>query len=294
MSTDEANHAHGGLLSTLRNAGLRRLFGAEVVSGAGDGVFWVALVVFLADQPRFGLWLTLAVIARLAPRALLSLPAGSLVDRSNLRSLVVGIELLRAGVMVALAVIVSLDGAALPVLALVLASYAVAAPTRPALSAIVPTVAGERHLAGANAVLSTVRQIMTFVGPLLGVAVVAWSPAAGFAVNAATFVVSGLLIATAYDVEIAPDGDYSWITDNMGYIGYTDYEIHMGDAAGDTLYLFEDEELEFHRRVRDGYLALARNEPQRYRVVPADGDADAVERRVEQALAELLSALETK
>jgi hypothetical protein len=69
MRTDEANHAHGGLLSTLRNAGLRRLFGAEVVSGAGDGIFWVALVVFIAEQPRFGLWLTLAVIVRLAPRA---------------------------------------------------------------------------------------------------------------------------------------------------------------------------------------------------------------------------------
>ena len=191
---------HSGLLSTLRNGGLRRLFGAEVVSGAGDGIFWVALVVFLADQPRFGLWLTLAVIVRLAPRAFLSLPAGSLVDRSNLRSLLVGIEFVRAGVMVALAVIVSLDGAALPVLALVLASYAVAAPTRPALSSIVPTVAGERHLAGANAVLSTVRQIMTFVGPLLGVVVVAWSPAAGFAVNAATFAASGLLIATVRGV----------------------------------------------------------------------------------------------
>lgn len=200
MRTDEANHAHSGLLSTLRNGGLRRVFGAEVVSGAGDGIFWVALVVFIAEQPRFGLWLTLAVIVRLAPRAFLSLPAGSLVDRSNLRSLVVGIEFVRAGVMVALAVIVSLDGAALPVLALVLVSYTVAAPTRPALSAIVPTVAGERHLAGANAVLSTVRQIMTFVGPLLGVAVVAWSPAAGFAVNAATFAVSGLLIATVHGV----------------------------------------------------------------------------------------------
>ncbi len=142
--------------STLRNGGLRKLFGAEVISGAGDGIFWVSLVVFLADQPRFGLWLTLAVIARLAPRAFLSLPAGSLVDRRNLRSLVVSIEFIRAGLMVGPA-------------------------------AIVPTVAGERHLAGANAVLSTVRQIMTFVGPLLGVAIAAWSPAAGFAVNAATF-----------------------------------------------------------------------------------------------------------
>lgn len=200
MRIDEAEHAHGGLLSTFRNVGLRKLFGAEVVSGAGDGIFWVALVVFLSDQPRFGLWLTLAVIARLGPRALLSLPAGSLVDRRNLRSLVVGIEFVRAGMMGALAVLVWLDAAALPVLVLVLLSYTVAAPTRPALAAIVPTVAGERHLAGAVAVLSTIRQIMTFVGPLLGVAVAAWSTAAGFAVNAVTFAASGLLIAAVRGV----------------------------------------------------------------------------------------------
>ncbi len=196
MSVDEAERTRTGLASTLRSGGLRKLYGAEVVSGAGDGIFWVALVVVLSDQPRFGLWLTLAVFTRLAPRALLSLPAGSLVDRSNLRSLVVIIEMLRAGLMVGLAVIVSLDAHALAVLAVVLLSYTIAAPTRPAHSAIVPSVAGERHLAGANAVLSTVRQIMTFVGPLLGVAVAAWSPTAGFAVNAATFAVSGLVIAT--------------------------------------------------------------------------------------------------
>lgn len=196
MSVEEAEHTRTGLASTLRNGGLRKLYGAEVVSGAGDGIFWVALVAFLSDQPRFGLWLTLAVFARLAPRAFLSLPAGALVDRSDLRSLVVTTELSRAVVMVGLAVIVTLDAPALPVLVFVLLSYTIAAPTRPALSAIVPTVAGERHLAGANAVLSTIRQIMTFVGPLLGVAVAAWSPAAGFAVNAATFAVSGLVIAT--------------------------------------------------------------------------------------------------
>jgi predicted MFS family arabinose efflux permease len=195
MSGHGSEQARTGLASTLKDPRLRRLYGAEIVSGAGDGVFWVALIVFLSDQPRFGLWLTLAVVARLAPRALLSVPAGSLVDRSNLRTLVVGVDLARAAVMVTMAVLVSVDAGALAVMALVLLSYTIAAPTRPALSAIVPAVAGERHLAGANAVLSTIRQIMTFVGPLLGVVVAAWSPSVGFAVNAVTFALSGLAIA---------------------------------------------------------------------------------------------------
>ena len=179
MKVDSRGRERSGLASSLRNVGLRRLYGAEVISGAGDGIFWVALVVFLADQPRFGLWLTIAVIARLAPRALLSLPAGSMVDRSNLRRLIVSIECSRAALMATLAVLVSHDVGAPVVLLIIAASYTVAAPTRPALSAIVPGLAGERHLAVANAVLSTIRQVMTFVGPLLGVVVARWSPTAG-------------------------------------------------------------------------------------------------------------------
>lgn len=196
MSVDSPERERSGLAASFRNAGLRKLYGAEIISGAGDGIFWVALVVFLADQPRFGLWLTFAVIARLAPRALLSLPAGSLVDRSNVRRLIVAIEFSRAALMAVLAVMVSQDVASPVVLVIMVASYSIAAPTRPALSAVVPAIAGERHLAVANAVLSTIRQVMTFVGPLLGVAVAAWSPSAGFAVNAATFAVSGAILAT--------------------------------------------------------------------------------------------------
>ncbi len=86
-------------------------------------------------------------------------------------------------------------------LVIVCASYTIAAPTRPALSAVVPALADERHLAGANAVLSTVRQIMTFLGPFVGVAIAAtWSPAVGFGVNAVTFAVSGLVIASVHGI----------------------------------------------------------------------------------------------
>lgn len=56
---------------------------------------------------------------------------------------------------------------------------------------------------------------------------------------------------------------------------------------------FEDEDLAFHRRVRDGYLHLAKQEPQRYRVVPATGEPDEVESRILEALADLLPVGET-
>lgn len=47
---------------------------------------------------------------------------------------------------------------------------------------------------------------------------------------------------------------------------------------------FELEDLRFHRRVREGYLALAVAEPQRYAVVDADGTADEVFKRMMDVL----------
>jgi dTMP kinase len=51
---------------------------------------------------------------------------------------------------------------------------------------------------------------------------------------------------------------------------------------------FEHERLEFHDRVRRGYLELAAAEPERFRIIDAAGDADEVENRVWLALRDVL------
>ena len=63
---------------------------------------------------------------------------------------------------------------------------------------------------------------------------------------------------------------------------------NAGDGSDDSEGRFEREHGEFHARVRAGYLALAAAEPKRIRIVDAGGDADAVERRVLDALRDLL------
>ena len=55
---------------------------------------------------------------------------------------------------------------------------------------------------------------------------------------------------------------------------------------------FEKERLEFHRRVAEGYGAMAAAEPERFRVVEAQGDVQQVGRRVVEAVRDLLPALE--
>ena len=54
---------------------------------------------------------------------------------------------------------------------------------------------------------------------------------------------------------------------------------------------FEEEDLDFHHRVREGYLALARAALDRFRVIEATGDRERVEVRVHAALADLVPSL---
>jgi dTMP kinase len=61
----------------------------------------------------------------------------------------------------------------------------------------------------------------------------------------------------------------------------------QGSGPGNRM---EREDLAFHRRVRRGYLTLARLEPGRIRVVDARGTPEAVAARVREALADLIPA----
>jgi dTMP kinase len=49
----------------------------------------------------------------------------------------------------------------------------------------------------------------------------------------------------------------------------------------------EQEDIGFHCRVREGFLSLARENPRRYRVIPADQDLNAVADDVWQCLQEV-------
>lgn len=183
--------ADGGL-----RQGLRRVYLAEAAAGVGEGVLWIALVTFLAEFDAFAALLTVAVVARLAPRALLGWLVGPLLQRVDVRRALVVVDGLRTLLLLAAAGMAASGSGPGPVLLLVLVSHVVGVPTKPAVSAVLPRVAGEAELSRAAARLSTVRQLGSFLGPLAGVAVVALSPAAGFLLNAATFLVGALLYAS--------------------------------------------------------------------------------------------------
>lgn len=79
--------------------------------------------------------------------------------------------------------------------------------------------------------------------------------------------------------------DLTLLLDLPAETGLTRASRRPAEAGGDR---FEAESLAFHQAVRDGYLAIARQEPDRVRVVPATGTPDAVEARL---WAEVIDAL---
>lgn len=62
-------------------------------------------------------------------------------------------------------------------------------------------------------------------------------------------------------------------------------EAAGGREAGDRM---EDEVVAFHRRVREGFLLLAKKEPHRIRVVDARGSVAAVQRAIQEVVAQML------
>jgi Cyclic nucleotide-binding domain/Transmembrane secretion effector len=126
---------------------------------------------------------------------MLSIAAGGVIERFELRHLLVTIDVIRSTFMLALGLVsAATDVSPTSLLLCVLASYVVGVPTRPALSLTLLEISRENRLAAANATISTLRQVMTFVGPLLGVIVAASSPSTGFILNGASFAASAALI----------------------------------------------------------------------------------------------------
>ena len=66
-------------------------------------------------------------------------------------------------------------------------------------------------------------------------------------------------------------------------------QIYEGDRNRVEI-RFEEETLSFHEKVRDGYLEMARLEPERYRIIDASKEPDQVRKEIERTLAEEIEA----
>ena len=176
----------------FRYPGMRRFFWATLISNAGTWLAFVALALDVYNRTHSSVWVGALFVTETLPIALLGFLFGPLLDRLPRRSLMIGADLFRTGVFVAL---VFAPGAWM-IIALATLAGAAAGLFNPAVYAGLPNLVEERDLAGANGLFQTTTSLTMIVGPLCGGAVVAVvGPKPAYLFNAVSFLFAALLIA---------------------------------------------------------------------------------------------------
>jgi MFS family permease len=174
---------------------LRRLLTALAVSQAGDWLYNLALLALVLDRTHSSTWVAVTTAARVAPMIVGGPFGGVLADRYDRRMLMVLSDLVRAACMVGLAVVALLG---LPILlAPVLAGVATMAstPYPPCVAATTPRLVPTELLPAANAARAAISSLCIVAGPGFGaVLLLLGSTTLAFSVNAATFLVSAVLV----------------------------------------------------------------------------------------------------
>jgi MFS family permease len=180
-------------LGLVREApGFRLLFLATLASSIGTWLAFVALVIDVFDRTQDGNWVSALLIAEFLPLIVVGVLAGRLIDRTSRRWLLVSADLFRVGVFCVLPFATS----ALQIVVLAFAAGTATSVFRPAVYAGLPNLVSDRDLPYANGLLQTADNLTWALGALVGGALVAaTSPDTAYWVNAATFLVSAVLIS---------------------------------------------------------------------------------------------------
>ncbi len=171
----------------------RRIALARLISLTGTQAAFTALLFVLFERTGSSRWLSAALLVTFGTQGLLTPLAGVLGDRFDRRRLMVASELLGAASFSALA----FARAPAPLLALAFLATVAETPFFPAASAAVPNLVPAGDLAWANSTIAFGSNVGYLAGPAMGgVLVAAVGAPAVFLFNAATFVVSALLVAS--------------------------------------------------------------------------------------------------
>jgi MFS family permease len=181
------------LRRALAQPRFRRLFWSQTISRWGDTFSAVALVVLVFRLTGSGLSVAITVALEVVPVLVFGLVAGAVVDRFPRVRVMVVADVGRAAIALALA----LFGDELAVV--YAAAFGLSTLTtffNPAASSVVPALVDRDDMVGANSALwsaAVVSQIA--LAPLAGGLVALAGAGPAFALNAASFVVSALLLA---------------------------------------------------------------------------------------------------
>lgn len=173
-----------------------RFFVGSVLSWYGDWLSTVALVVILYELTGNPAGPAGYILVRVAPRALGPLLGGRLADQLSPRRIIIIGTTLQAAFTASL-ILSDRAGAIWAIYAAVGLAQFAGALVRPSQSALLPMLVSDAALPRANATYVLFLSTSIFVGPAIGAALLLRvGPDPLFAIDAASFLVSALLVAT--------------------------------------------------------------------------------------------------
>ena len=172
----------------------RRLAFGRLISLSGGSAAYIALVAAIYGRTHSAVWVSAAIFASVVASALSAPLAGWVGDRFDRRRVLICADLAAATVSLAMA----WSGEPWALVLLLGLSSVAQSPFEPASAAALPNLVEPPDVPRANALVAATSSAAYLAGPLLGGLILGAgaSPSTLFAVDAATFVVSALLIAT--------------------------------------------------------------------------------------------------
>ena len=202
MSTEQAKRA--GYRSALRSRDLRLLLSSQIISATGGWAYSVALAVWLYDQTHSTSWVAAGAIGRFVPTLVFSPYAGVIAERFERIRLMAWLNAIAFVIQLGLAATMDRHGPAAIAITLAALTALSQTPYLPSVAAVIPQVTDEEDLAAANALNSTVDNLVVLIGPAIGaVLLVVGGATLAILVNAASFAIA-IPVVLAIRVRSAP------------------------------------------------------------------------------------------
>jgi len=178
-----------------RNTALARLLAGEFISGIGDWLYLVAILVLVYADSGSAVLLGIVGAARIIPYVLLSVPAGIVADRYDRRMVLLVTDVARGILMLFLVVAVLVGAPTLVIVALSILAACFSTFFGPAISSLLPTLVAEDDLGPANSAWATLDNVAFIIGPALaGIILATGNLAIAFLINAMTFAVVAVVL----------------------------------------------------------------------------------------------------
>lgn len=143
------------------------LWGAQIVSSAGDAIYQIALLWLVLDITGSSTITGLVAMAAFLPAMLFGLYAGVIADKYNRKLIMILSDLSQALTVIVIPILLYFDYDNILLIgffAFVRASFSTFFP--PALNALVPMITSKDRLVKVNSVLATSGQLAYLIGPL--------------------------------------------------------------------------------------------------------------------------------